>query len=829
MSGVDREIPGKFYDKGGAVFHVKHPDFGAIGDGSTDDYAALVLAKAAAASGGILHFPAGTYKIGTNFDFGSTVTVILSPGAILKPANGVTVTVGGQVYGTLGTSFDTSLGGSFSYRSEDISIAGDLVVTGAFSLTGSGGISVKDLDNLGATETGYLGIGGYLSVGYTGSQTYPVSITSVSAGGKNIPFMYATFGTVGGFPREGFWTIRSYGSDGNLGDAGGIRIRRYGGTPDAFTIVTNPMTYGSIYWQGYDGVTTTNAAMLQANVDGTPGAGDLPGRITFWTAPQGGSLTERFRVGSNGNLGMTATKKFYVDGVVSTGNTYFTESAADTFDLVVGGTTTLSIVIGNVGIKPTSAAIAGLDIQRVTSTWSGYLFHMGSDASDTQSALGSITMANAASSGPHIAFEHYRGTHAAITPTQANDILGQILFGGASANGTRSGSQAQIEAVASETYTSTARGSYLNFYTTLDGASAKAARFRVLSNLSGVAIVATGKFLFDGLAGTGDTYVTESSANVLDFYVGGANSFRLTSTLNTSLVPLTIQGGTSSTAAMLIQGSASAGNGLPLATFQNTFGATNNNSSFRFSNSAGTELFSFGVDLNANGGRDFYIYDNGGTGVKHRLVIDSSGGLHIIATAKFYLDGTTASGDTYITESSANTFDLVVGGTTIIRATSVVAITGTTTVTHATKHFAARIPGDTQDRFNVSADTLNFGDGTNAPDTNLYRGAAHLLRTEDAMYVGRDFILATTKFLYLDGSSGAGGDTYITESSSNIIDLYTGGSNILKLSSTLLTILSGADLKLGVAAAAAAAVVSTHKLAVKDNTGTVYYLLASNV
>lgn len=50
----------------GAVVNVK--DFGAIGDGVTDDSSAIVSALAAVASGGTVYFPAGTYYISSNIN-----------------------------------------------------------------------------------------------------------------------------------------------------------------------------------------------------------------------------------------------------------------------------------------------------------------------------------------------------------------------------------------------------------------------------------------------------------------------------------------------------------------------------------------------------------------------------------------------------------------------------------------------------------------------------------------------------------------------------------------------------------------------------------------
>jgi hypothetical protein len=61
-------------------------------------------------------------------------------------------------------------------------------------------------------------------------------------------------------------------------------------------------------------------------------------------------------------------------------------------------------------------------------------------------------------------------------------------------------------------------------------------------------IVATKKFCFDGLAATGDTYIVESSANVLDAYVGNTNVLKLETTGVTGTTLRTAQGSTGSIA-----------------------------------------------------------------------------------------------------------------------------------------------------------------------------------------------------------------------------------------------------------------------------------------
>ena len=67
-------------------------------------------------------------------------------------------------------------------------------------------------------------------------------------------------------------------------------------------IVQNNDILGNITWVGNDGTDSdSKAARIQCAVDGTPGTTDMPGRITFWTTPDGStSLAERLRIDSTG-------------------------------------------------------------------------------------------------------------------------------------------------------------------------------------------------------------------------------------------------------------------------------------------------------------------------------------------------------------------------------------------------------------------------------------------------------------------------------------------------------------------------------------------------
>ena len=66
---------------------------------------------------------------------------------------------------------------------------------------------------------------------------------------------------------------------------------------------------GSITWSGADGTDKSNeAAAIIAQVDGTPGSNDMPGRLVFKTTSDGGgSSTERMRIRQGGQVNIAST------------------------------------------------------------------------------------------------------------------------------------------------------------------------------------------------------------------------------------------------------------------------------------------------------------------------------------------------------------------------------------------------------------------------------------------------------------------------------------------------------------------------------------------
>jgi hypothetical protein len=74
-------------------------------------------------------------------------------------------------------------------------------------------------------------------------------------------------------------------------------------TIGSYTTVADNETLGTIFWRASDSTDiASQAASISAQIDGTPGNNDVPGRLIFSTASDGAaSATEAFRIDSNQN------------------------------------------------------------------------------------------------------------------------------------------------------------------------------------------------------------------------------------------------------------------------------------------------------------------------------------------------------------------------------------------------------------------------------------------------------------------------------------------------------------------------------------------------
>lgn len=129
--------------------------------------------------------------------------------------------------------------------------------------------------------------------------------------------------------------------------------RSNGSTVNSKTIVSNGTRCGYITFQGADGSDLIDAASIAGEVDGTPGANDMPGRLSFSTTADGASSpTERMRISNSGILYNVSTANgFIVSSTVTagTGNELIEGKHSGTAGTAGSGTTSFRVYTnGNV-------------------------------------------------------------------------------------------------------------------------------------------------------------------------------------------------------------------------------------------------------------------------------------------------------------------------------------------------------------------------------------------------------------------------------------------------------------------------------------------------
>ena len=155
------------------------------------------------------------------------------------------------------------------------------------------------------------------------------------------------------------------------------------------TVVQTNDELGSIRWGGADGSAIAFAARIVGVVDGTPGANDMPGRIQFHTSPDGGEdLTERMRIGSNGDItvnfdgaGNQTGQILIADGTASAPGLSFWADGSNDTGIFRSGANTLNFSTS--GSESMRIASDGKVLIGVTS--SSYKFHV--DASNLAAEL----------------------------------------------------------------------------------------------------------------------------------------------------------------------------------------------------------------------------------------------------------------------------------------------------------------------------------------------------------------------------------------------------------------------------------------------------------
>lgn len=167
-----------------------------------------------------------------------------------------------------------------------------------------------------ATSQGYAGISPYLQVNNTGTSTSSIGVSS--------------------------WVASAVAGQLQLAKSRGAAVGTRG-------IVSSGDDFGSLTWAGDDGTNFVLGASIAAQVDGTPGTNDMPGRLVFSTTDDGASSpTERLRIDSAGRCDMQSN-------MASGGGTGSACSISGT-TLTVGGTVSGTFAVGQriwgTGVEP---------------------------------------------------------------------------------------------------------------------------------------------------------------------------------------------------------------------------------------------------------------------------------------------------------------------------------------------------------------------------------------------------------------------------------------------------------------------------------------------
>ena len=97
--------------------------------------------------------------------------------------------------------------------------------------------------------------------------------------------------------------------DSTAGNGAFIYLTRTRGTSvGSKTTVQSGDSLGGLIFMGADGTHDTRAAIIQAACDGTPGDNDMPGRLEFYTTPDGGlNSTQKMVIKSTGHVGINVS------------------------------------------------------------------------------------------------------------------------------------------------------------------------------------------------------------------------------------------------------------------------------------------------------------------------------------------------------------------------------------------------------------------------------------------------------------------------------------------------------------------------------------------
>jgi len=187
--------------------------------------------------------------------------------------------------------------------------ASTLVVSGVTTVA-AGSTAAPSITPTGDSNTGiFFPAADTIAFGEGGSEAARIDSSGRLLVGTSAAYTQEVFGAVGFEPKV---QVNGIGGEG-ISIVGWRNTANYPGnlwlarsnsdTIGTHALVSDSQKLGEILFSGSDGTDFENAASIKCEVDGTPGANDMPGRLIFSTTADGASSpTERMRITNNGSV-----------------------------------------------------------------------------------------------------------------------------------------------------------------------------------------------------------------------------------------------------------------------------------------------------------------------------------------------------------------------------------------------------------------------------------------------------------------------------------------------------------------------------------------------
>ena len=243
--------------------------------------------------------------------FSATATIAGSP--VLAFAKGGHNTIGSHTvvtsgeelgnivaYGDDGTDLE-SIAAQIQFESDGTPGTGDMPGRIVFATTADGSQAATERLRINSSGDLHIANGGGLVVGHTAQETI-----SIGDGGTDLVPEVQVLGTA---QADSSIMLATFSTTATSAGAPLIALVKGGNASiGSHTIVVDGEELGNIIAFGDDGTDLESvAAQIQFEVDGTPGTGDMPGRIIFATTADGAeTATEKMRIASDGTVTLTS-------------------------------------------------------------------------------------------------------------------------------------------------------------------------------------------------------------------------------------------------------------------------------------------------------------------------------------------------------------------------------------------------------------------------------------------------------------------------------------------------------------------------------------------